>query len=58
MTVLQCQSVLVDLREGERRRGRQGCEVLLIDHNGCRASSFFHNFEILAYILDHPGASL
>jgi polo-like kinase 4 len=41
VTVLQSRSVLIDFREGERRRGKNGDEVLLVDTLGTEVSFIF-----------------
>lgn len=42
ITVLLSKSLVVDLREGERRIGRKGDEVLVIDADGGRVRNFIY----------------
>jgi hypothetical protein len=41
LAILPSRSVLVDFREGERRKGRKGEEVMVVSPNGDQASLFF-----------------
>jgi polo-like kinase 4 len=40
VTILPSRSLLVDFREGERRRGSKGDEVLVVDPSGAEVSIF------------------
>lgn len=42
LVILPSRTLLVDFREGERRQGRQGIEVLTISPNGEEVQSFLH----------------
>ena len=42
LAILPSRSVLVDFREGERRKGRKGEEVMVVSPNGDQVSLFLH----------------
>jgi len=52
LVVLPSKTLLVDFREGERRQGRQGVEVLTISPNGEEVQSLPH--VLAAYVVHRP----
>lgn len=53
LVILPSKALLVDFREGERRQGREGVEVLTISPNGEEVCIVQH--DPLAFATDHPG---